>query len=451
MSTHQQLATHTGVEAPEVLAAKVRQQFDATPYPNLPPSLLVEFEANYLFIHNLVTAYYLRDQRVISSQGATILDAGCGSGKNALALAVANPGARIVGVDLSAKSVEMALERLHCHGFTNCEFHQLALEDLPSTGMQFDYINCDEVLSLVPNLAVGLQALRAVLAPQGILRANVHSIYQRVNYYAAQEAFALMGLLDDTPGELEVSIARETMLALKNTVPLKKHTWSKQYEEMESLVLMNYLLQGDRGYTIPDLFAALRANDLEFISMVEWRNWELLDLFSSPNELPAFWEMSLPELSTEDRLAIYELMHPVNRLLDFWCGHPSTDLAPVPVAMWTRQDWQDAMVHLHPQLKTDAVRQDLCQCIVQREGFCPSKHLSHAAVKDVLLESSLAAILLPLWEGAQPIAALVDRWQRIKPADPITLAPIRYDQAFAEVTQFLTQLENYLYVLIEHT
>ncbi len=450
MSTHQQLVTHAGVEAPDALANKVRQQFDATPYPNLPPSLLLEFESNYLFIHNVVTAYYLRSQRVIPSEGVTILDAGCGSGKNALALAMANPGATIVGVDLSAKSVEIATERLHRHGFTTCKFYQLALEDLPSLGMSFDYINCDEVLSLVPNLAAGLQALEAVLAPQGIIRANVHSRYQRVNYYAAQEAFALMGLLDNTPGELEVSIARETMLALKNTVPLKKYTWSRQYEEMETLVLMNYLLQGDRGYAVPDLFAALHTANLEFISMVDWRNWELLDLFKSPNELPAFWEMSLPELTTEERLAIYELMHPVNRLLDVWCGHPSTDLAPVPVAAWTTQDWQDAVVHLHPQLKTDAVRQDLCRCIVQRESFCLSKHLSHATVKDVLLESSLAAVLLPLWERAHPIAALVDLWQRMKPADPITLAPISYDQAFAEVTQFLTQLENYLYVLVEH-
>jgi len=42
---------------------------------------------------------------------------------------------------------------------------------------------------------------------------------------------------------------------------------------------MNYLLQGDKGFTITELFAALKAADLEFISMVNWRQWDLMDLF----------------------------------------------------------------------------------------------------------------------------------------------------------------------------
>jgi len=69
-------------------------------------------------------------------------------------------------------------------------------------------------LSLLPDLTTGLQALQAVLSPGGIMRANVHSASQRSNYYAAQQLFALMGLADGTPGELELGIARDTMIAL---------------------------------------------------------------------------------------------------------------------------------------------------------------------------------------------------------------------------------------------
>jgi len=212
---------------------------------------------------------------------------------------------------------------------------------------------------------------------------------------------------------------------------------------------MNYFLQGDHGYTVPDLFAALCTANLEFISMVDWRSWELLDLFTKPGDLPAFWAISLPELSAEERLTIYELMQPKNRLLDFWCGHPRQEPSLTTVAAWLPDDWQNAIIQLHPQLKTEAVRQDLCTCIAEHRGFCLSRHLSHPTVQEVILESSLAAMLLPLWESAQPIERLVQQWHCLKPVSPITLEAVSQETAFEQVTQFLIPLETYLYVLIE--
>ncbi len=428
---------------------KIRQQFDTTPYPHVPLETPPTTDTNFLFVHNLVTPYYLRYQRVVSSAGMTILDAGCGSGYKALILAAANPGATIVGVDLSAESIEVAKQRLHHHGFTTSKFYQITLEMLPSLGMEFDYINCDEVLTILPDLAAGLQALKAVLKPHGIIRGNLHSARQRKHYYAAQKLFSLMGLMDANPEELEMAIARETMAALKDDVQLKQTTWNAERAQTTQFMLMNYLYQGDKGFTIPDLFTALRASDLEFISMVNWRRWELLELFSDPNNLPAFWAMSLPNLSAEEQLTLFELFQPVNRLLDFWCGHPIPDAMPLPVINWSPADWQGAVVHLHPQIRTDRVRTELQDCITKRTSFCLSDYLAHPVMKDVSLESSMAALLLPLWEGAQSIAALVAHWQRIKPVDPVTLEPIDPNVAFAQVTQFLARLEATLYVLIE--
>ncbi len=443
--------TNTGdsLKVSSDIQEKIRQQFDTAPYPHVPLKTPPTTDADFLFIHNLVTPYYLRYQRVVSSEGMTILDAGCGSGYKALILASANPGATIVGVDLSAESVEVAKQRLHYHGFTSSKFYQITLEMLPSLGMEFDYINCDEVLTILPDLTAGLQALKAVLKPQGIIRGNLHSARQRKHYFAAQKLFSLMNLMDGNPEELEMTIARETMAALRDDVQLKQTTWNVERAQTTQFMLMNYLYQGDKGFTIPDLFAALRASDLELVSMVNWRRWELLELFSDPNDLPAFWAMSLPNLSAEEQLTLFELFQPVNRLLDFWCGHPIPDTAPLPVMSWSPADWQGAVVHLHPQIRTDQVRTELQTCITKRTSFCLSNYLAHPVMKDVSLESSMAALLLPLWEGAQPIASLVAHWQRIKPVDPVTLEPIDPDVAFAQVTQFLARLETTLYVLIE--
>ena len=90
-------------------------------------------------------------QKVLNAEGKLILDAGCGSGLQALVLALANPGAKIIGVDLSEKSIEVARQRFAYHNLDNAEFHALSLDEIESLGYQFDYINCDEVLYLLPN------------------------------------------------------------------------------------------------------------------------------------------------------------------------------------------------------------------------------------------------------------------------------------------------------------
>ncbi len=90
------------------LREKIRQQYDSGPYPRTRLEESLKNDANLLYIHNLVNSYYLRNQKVIKTKGKLVLDAGCGSGYTSLTLAEANPGAKIVGVDISDKSVDIA-------------------------------------------------------------------------------------------------------------------------------------------------------------------------------------------------------------------------------------------------------------------------------------------------------------------------------------------------------
>ena len=118
---------------------KIRPQFDTLPYPNYPLEQSPRDKPDYLAVHNVVTPYYLRDHRVIDSAGKWILDAGCGSGYKLLALAIANPGANIVGVDISPKSLELAQQRLAHHQIENpSHFHCLGIEELPDLPYRFD-------------------------------------------------------------------------------------------------------------------------------------------------------------------------------------------------------------------------------------------------------------------------------------------------------------------------
>ncbi len=79
------------------LLEKIRHQFDTGNYPRHPIEASPQGDKNFLFIHNIVTPFYLRNKSVVNPRGKVILDAGCGSGYKALALAAANPGAKLSG------------------------------------------------------------------------------------------------------------------------------------------------------------------------------------------------------------------------------------------------------------------------------------------------------------------------------------------------------------------
>lgn len=433
------------------LLEKIRQQFDFGPYPRIPLEKSPQEDTSQLFIHNLVTSYYLRYQRVIDTKGKSILDAGCGSGYKSLLLAEANPGAQIVGVDLSETSVNLARQRLKFHKFENVEFHTLLIEDLPSLEMQFDYINCDEVLYLLPNPVAGLEVMKSVLKPQGILRANLHSSLQRAAFFRAQAVFSLMGLMNSNPEEMEMELVQEIMKSLNDNVDLKIKTWNSQFEQpnAQEALSMNHLFQGDKGSTIPEMFSYLQQSGLEWISMTNWRQWNLFDLFKDPDNLPPFLAMSLPEISIQEQISLYELFQPVHRLLDFWCGHPDIELTMMPLSDWQESDWQKTVVHLHPQLCTDKAKDSFTKSIEEQQPLDMFLLLGATASKSTFFDALTAALLLFLWQAPRSLPELLSHWMQLQPKHPITLEQLSTKDAQARLIKILIRLETFLYVLVE--
>ncbi|TVQ23168.1 MAG: methyltransferase domain-containing protein [Leptolyngbya sp. DLM2.Bin15] len=433
---------------------KMRRQFDFGPYPRIPIEKTPRDNPNELFIHNLVTPYYLRYQRVETHEGKLILDAGCGTGYKALILAEANPGAKVVGIDISPKSIELAQQRLDFHGFSDrVEFHVVAIEDLPQLELQFDYINCDEVLYFFDDIAQGLAALRSVLKPEGIIRANLHNALQRAVFFRAQELFGLMGLMEEGAEELAIPVVIETMKALKKGVDLKQRSWKSIYEQEgqdpREALLANHLLQGDKGYRIADVFDGLERAGLNFLSMTNWRHWVVEDLFEEPDNLPSYLAMGLAASSPQDQLTIYELLNPKHRLLDFWGAQPLA-LEPRPsITEWSLADWQTARVWLHPQLRTEKLRSVAVRAIEERRPLVISEYLSLPTLSPVPVDNSAVALLLALWDEPLAFTELVERWRTLRPVNWVTMEPISPEAAGQAVAEILTNLEVFLYVLVE--
>jgi ubiquinone/menaquinone biosynthesis C-methylase UbiE len=435
------------VKDPQLLEA-IRRQFDSAPYPRVPIEDSPKDDPVKIFIHSIQTPYYLRDQRVIDPKDRVILDAGCGSGVKSLALAIANPGAHIVSLDLSPESVNVARHRLEYHGIENVEFHALSIYDLPQLGITFDYINCDEVLYSLPDPAAALQVMQSVLKPDGIIRANLHSRIQRQRYYRGQQIFREMGLFEDGPTGVEAAVVREFMQALDSTVEMKLYGWNEKYEVGETsdeIILMNYLLAGDTGFTIPDAFKLMGGAGLEFISMLHWKKWDLLGLLKDPDHLPTVWQQWLVRATDEDRLRLFELLHPLNRLIDFWCGNPRSQV-PTPLDQWDQATWESARVYLHPFMRTDEQYQTLSSSV---DYMRPAEILYEPYGIMNLMDSTAVGCILALWDGALTFSQLVDHHLRCHPLDPITLTPCDRAQIASLLKAFLKKQAKYAVFLIE--
>lgn len=97
-----------------------------------------------------------------------ILDVGCGDGQNAVLLA--ELGARVVGLDISRKAIELAKQRAEMSGVADrCEFVSSPLESAPDLGGPFDIVWGDAILHhLIPVLDESLQLLTSMTREGGL-------------------------------------------------------------------------------------------------------------------------------------------------------------------------------------------------------------------------------------------------------------------------------------------
>lgn len=146
---------------------------------------------------------------------------------------------------------------------------------------------------------------------------------------------------------------------------------------------------------------------------------------------------------------LFELLHPVHRLLDLWCGSPNQGESFVPVSEWSDSGWQSAKAFLHPQLRTSEFREDLVACVTEMKPFVISQHLS-LIDEFISTDSSVGLCLFPLLEQPQPIMTLVERWMQVRPLDLITFKPTDEKQALYMVKQLLLRLEALGYVMLEY-
>jgi len=131
------------------------------------------------YFYDVTRKYYLlgRDRlisRMPVSASDCVLEIGCGTGRNLVALARKHPGARFFGLDAANVMIETAQRKIAGNGLTrNIRLRQGLAEDLNASTWfdvpAFDRVFFSYTLSMIPTWTAAIEAALANLRPGGEL------------------------------------------------------------------------------------------------------------------------------------------------------------------------------------------------------------------------------------------------------------------------------------------
>ena len=107
-------------------------------------------------------------------RGKSCLDAGCGGGRNSIAMARLG-AAEVQGIDLGAAGIADATARAAQRGLTNTNFQQASILDIPFEDQRFDMVWCAGVMMITDDEDRALDELARVCKPGGLLYLLVYA------------------------------------------------------------------------------------------------------------------------------------------------------------------------------------------------------------------------------------------------------------------------------------
>lgn len=241
------------------MAAIVQGFYERYPYPR-PVESLDTYRKRWQDPQRRRADFHLFEPAKPYREDGNILIAGCGTSQ-AAKHALRWPAARVTGIDFSATSVRCTEELKRKYNLDNLEVQQLPLERAGELGTSFDQIVCTGVLHHLPDPAAGLQSLRNVLKPDGVMHLMVYAPYGRTGIYLLQEFCRRIGIAANDEGIDELVTA---LSHLPPGHPLE-NLLRQAPDFRQAAALADALLNPqDRAYSVPELFAFLAQGGMEF-------------------------------------------------------------------------------------------------------------------------------------------------------------------------------------------
>jgi SAM-dependent methyltransferase len=244
--------------AQAAIAAKVSDFYETHPYP-APKDDLEAYHRAWNDLRRRAESHLLwphepyRDDR-------SILVAGCGT-RQAAHYAVRWPKARVVGIDVSDRSIAFEEELKRNHGLQNLEVRRLEIERAAELGEQFDHVVCTGVLHHLPDPDAGIRALLDVLSRNGAMHVMVYAPYGRAGIYLLQEYCRRLGLGSSTNEVRELAQTLKALPADHPIVPLLRNSPDFASEAGLADALLH---PNDRAYSTPQFMDFVANAGLRF-------------------------------------------------------------------------------------------------------------------------------------------------------------------------------------------
>ena len=255
------LLAKTAAEIPSVTeisdpaSLSVREQYESFPYPRWKTiardRLLREWQND---------ACSQRVEAPLRGKPIDVRVAGCGTGYEAVMLAMIFPEARITAVDLSRASLAYAAMKAREHNIANVTFAQADLLKLKDLELRYDYIAASGVLHHMENPFQGWSVLRGLLKPGGLMRIGLYSRIGRRAVSAAQDAIRRGGYAATREGMLRF---RKDCPHLLDGATLNTLAGLKDYYQLSMYRDLLFHVQEQR-FDIPEIAKMLSALGLSF-------------------------------------------------------------------------------------------------------------------------------------------------------------------------------------------
>ena len=281
-------------EVQDPVSRMVRSQYEANPYP---PWL--RFTGS-----QKTTLEGIRRVRpgfdwpeAFRGQQLQILVAGCGTGQHSLSVALGNPDAKILALDLSTASLAYAMRMTEQHGVRNISFLHADLLSLHKLGRKFHHIECAGTLHHMSERerARAWAVLTDCLHPDGTLKIGVYSRVARLLVTHLRAGIQREGfsgtpfeirqfrarlMQDGASSKLLAQLARSSdFFSISGVRDLLFHVQEYQYTVAEIEALTRELGLELVGVTIPRTIERMREPHREGRVTVEtfdqWRSWEM--------------------------------------------------------------------------------------------------------------------------------------------------------------------------------
>lgn len=263
-----------------------------------------------------------------------ILIAGCGTNQAAV-FAYVNPGAKVVGIDVSQASLDHQRFLKEKYALANLELHQLPIEAVASLGGQYDLIVSTGVLHHLADPAIGMRALGQCLRPDGVAAIMLYAHYGRIGVELMQAIFREIGL-QQTASDLFT--VKEAVALLPDAHPLRGYLSYAPDLQFDAGLVDTFLHSRDRSFTVDQCLDLVAAADLAF------QGWFLTSPYEPPSPPGGGFYAAVSALPNRQRWRVMERINTENACHFFTACRADRPLARYAIDLASAQGL-DAVPH----------------------------------------------------------------------------------------------------------